>query len=87
MWWKYVLCDAALAILILILLRCVFLLAWVKGTSMRDTLSDRDILLARRYGRRRDVRRFDVVLCRYPNRKETFVKRVIALPNEMISIQ
>ena len=87
MWWKYVICDAALAILILILFRCVFLLAWVKGASMRDTLSDRDILLARRYGRRRDVRRFDVVLCRYPNRKETFVKRVIALPNEMISIQ
>lgn len=87
MWWKYVICDASLAILILILFRCAFLLAWVKGASMRDTLSDRDILLARRYGRRRDVRRFDVVLCRYPNRKETFVKRVIALPNEMISIQ
>ena len=87
MWWKYVICDAALAILILILFRCAFLLAWVKGASMRDTLSDRDILLARRYGRGRDVRRFDVVLCRYPNRKETFVKRVIALPNEMISIQ
>ncbi len=85
--WTYIICDAALAVIALILFRCIFVAAWVKGGSMRDTLSERDIMLGRCYGRKRNVRRFDVVLCRYPNRKEMFVKRVIGMPGEVISIR
>lgn len=78
---------AAALILALLLRRFVCLFAYVKGSSMMNTLRNRDVLFALRYHGKRAVRRFDVVLCRYPKRKELFVKRVIGLPGERISMQ
>ena len=71
----------------LLLRRYVCLLAYVKGSSMMDTLRNRDLLFALRYHGKRGVRRCDVVLCRYPDRKELFVKRVSGLPGERISMR
>lgn len=84
---KYLAVDFAAALVCALLLRrFVCLLAYVKGSSMMNTLRNRDVLFALRYHGKRDVRRFDVVLCRYPKRKELFVKRVIGLPGERISM-
>ena len=74
------------AVLALVLRRWVFLLVFVKGHSMKDSLLSGDLLFATRRRRRNAVKRFDVVLCRYPNRRELFVKRVIALPGEVFSM-
>ncbi len=51
-----------------------------------DSLLDREVLLVLRYGLFGEPRRFDVVICRYPGRKGLFVKRIIALPGETISM-
>ena len=54
---------------------------------MLDTLRNGDVLFALRRGLCGGLRRFDVVLCRYPNRKQLFVKRIVALPGECVAIE
>ena len=76
-----------IVVISLLLRRFVCALAWVKGNSMMDTLKNRELMFVLRYGMFGEPERFDVVVCRYPNRKGLFVKRVIALPGETISME
>ena len=71
----------------LLLRRFVFLFAFVKGRSMLDTLRNGDVIFALRRGLCGELRRFDVVLCRYPHRRQIFVKRIVALPGERVAIE
>ena len=82
---KYLMIEAALGVTIALLLRrFVCVLCYVKGRSMMDTLQNGEVVFAlRRHG---PLNRFDVVLCRYPNRKGLFIKRVIGLPGERIAV-
>ena len=73
--------------LALILRRFVCMFAVVKGQSMMDTLHNGDVLFALRRRLCGGLRRFDVVLCRYPNRRQLFVKRIVALPGERVAIE
>lgn len=75
---------------------CVLELVLVKGSSMRNTLRDGDIVLAQpRLLFRRRIKRGDIVICHYPGRKrrkfprvkKNFIKRVIALPGEEIAFE
>lgn len=85
--WESILEVAAGVALALLLRRFVCLFARVKGNSMRDTLRNGDVLFALRRGLCRDLRRFDVVLCRYPGRgRKLFVKRIVALPGERVAL-
>lgn len=78
---------AAGVALALLLRRFVCLFARVKGNSMLDTLRNGDVLFTLRRGLCGELRRFDVVLCRYPGRgRKLFVKRVVALPGERAAI-
>ena len=76
----------AAALIALALRHWAFLLVFVKGHSMMDTLRNGELLFALRRHRNRPIGRFDVVLCRYPKRRELFVKRVIGLPGELLSM-
>ncbi|HIU33247.1 MAG TPA: signal peptidase I [Candidatus Pullichristensenella excrementigallinarum] len=63
----------------------LFSLIRVKGRSMCPTLNDKEVLFVsildvRLFG----VARGDVVICRYPNRKELFVKRVVGVPGDVV---
>ena len=59
----------------------------VLGTSMTPTLSTGERVLVDKIGYViGDIDRFDIVVCHYPNSDEYYVKRVIALPGETISI-
>ena len=78
---------AAGVALALLLRRFVCVIAVVKGRSMMDTLRNGDIVFALRRGLCGRPRRFDVVLCRYPNRRQMFVKRIVALPGERVAIE
>ena len=81
-------CEIAIGALLALLLRCfVCMLVRVKGRSMMDTLYNGDCMLALRYGLFGGIRRFDMVICRYPGRKGYFVKRVVGLPGERISME
>lgn len=86
-WLKYILIDLCTGVIIALLLRrFVCVLCYVKGRSMMDTLNDGEIVFARRIGKQKPIARFEVVLCRYPGRKGLFIKRVVGLPGESISV-
>ena len=80
-------CEIAIgALLALLLRRFVCMLVRVKGRSMMDTLQNGEFMLALRYGLFGGIRRFDVVICRYPGRKGYFVKRIVGLPGERVAM-
>ncbi len=59
----------------------------VDGESMCDTLQDGEVMIVTKpeylTG---DPQRGDVIICKYPGRKENFVKRVMGVPGDVISI-
>lgn len=65
-----------------------FGLTRIAGTSMSATLRDSDVVLVTRFdylfGRTPGFG--DVVECRFPNRRDTYVKRVAGLPGESVAI-
>ncbi len=60
----------------------------VDGESMTDTLQNGELMLVTKpeyiFG---SPQRQDVIICRYPNRKEYFVKRLIGLPGDTVEIK
>ena len=60
----------------------------VDGESMTDTLQNGELMFVTKpeyiWGA---PSRQDVIICRYPNRKEYFVKRLIALPGDTVEIK
>ena len=60
----------------------------VKGESMSPALHSGETMLlnkvAYRFG---EPQRGDVVICRYPGLQDNFVKRIIALPGERVSVK
>ena len=82
------LCEVCAGVVLALLLRrFVCALVLVKGRSMLDTLANHELMLMLRYGLFGKPRRFDIVICRYPNRKQLFVKRIIGMPGERISME
>lgn len=87
-WLKYLIADDGLGVTIALFLRhFVCVLAHIKGRSMQDTLQNGEIIFALRRKLNGEIRRFDVVLCRYPGRKGLFVKRIVGMPGETIYIE
>ena len=86
---------ALYVILLIIILCCIktmfFEIAVVKGTSMNDTLQDGDMLLVNvKAFRRYDEDCFsygDILIVRYPDRKERFIKRLVGKPGDKIEIK
>lgn len=61
----------------------------VDGNSMLETLHDNEYMIVTKYqylfG---DPERFDVVICRYPDRGNTnFVKRVVGVPGDTVEVR
>lgn len=61
----------------------------VDGNSMLNTLHDNEYMIVTKYDYLfSDPERFDVVICHFPGRGSTnFVKRVVGLPGDTVSIQ
>ncbi len=85
---EWALTLAAAVGLALIIRTFVFSPFIVYGHSMDDTLADKEVMFATKYdyiiG---EPQRFDVVICRYPDRAEHFVKRVVGLPGDTVAVQ
>lgn len=79
----------AALILALLIRQFVFVLVWVEGSSMEPTLINQERIFVTRYdyifG---DPERQDIIICHYPDdpKNDNYVKRVIGLPGERISI-
>ncbi len=60
----------------------------VQGNSMNDTLTNGELMLVTKpeylFG---DPQVGDVVICRYPGRKEFFVKRLMGAPGDVIEVR
>ena len=89
-------CLVCMVMLALLIRQYAVEIVRVKGASMRSALQNKEIMLmdkaAYRFGH---PQRHDVVICHYPGRymdkwkliRQYFVKRVIGLPGETISIE
>ncbi len=72
-------------LIIIIILIKIFIVTPVKvnGTSMIDTLHDKDIMILNKISYRfNDIKRFDIVVV--DDKEELIIKRVIGLPGEYI---
>lgn len=81
------------AVILMLALIAVFFLFFeplrVEGRSMAETLEHNEFLIVSRadyfFG---EPARFDVVICRYPNRgRDQFVKRLVGLPGDTVEIR
>lgn len=80
--------SIALAVVIALFLKFfVFDLVKVDGESMLPTLHDREYVFMQRVSYYfKDPERGDIVVCRYPERHEKFIKRVIGVEGDKIRI-
>lgn len=71
-----------IVIIVVVLIIRTFIVTPVQvvGTSMVPTLSDKQILLLKKYDK--DYERFDIVVFKYDN--STLIKRIIGLPGEYV---
>lgn len=68
------------------LTRFIILNAYVPTSSMENTISSHDRVIANRlYYKFKEIKRGDIIVFKYPDdEKDLYVKRVIALPGELI---
>jgi signal peptidase I len=97
---EWILTLGAAALIALCIRTFIFEPVMVDGHSMDDTLADHEIMFINKmeyssawlFGNKftffGNPKRFDVVICRYPGRGNTnFVKRVVGLPGDTVSVQ
>ncbi len=86
--WQWLLTIALTAVLALGIRTFVFELVRVEGPSMEPTLQSGDMLLVTKFDYiLSSPQRGDVVVCRYPNRDGTFIKRIVGLPGDTVMIK
>ena len=85
---EWIVSLAGAVIVVLLIRTFLFTIIKVDGPSMSDTLLNGDKLFVTVADMRlHGPERFDVVICKYPNRKDNYVKRVIGLPGETIEVK
>ena len=87
--WLELIKTVAIAVVLAGLLRFfVIFPVRVDGPSMQPTLHTENVLLVEKLSLYFDhIDRFDVVIVTYPDRDGLYVKRVIGLPGETVSVQ
>jgi signal peptidase I len=60
----------------------------VDGQSMSQTLIHNEFILVSKADYwREEPQRLDVVICRYPDREDTYVKRVVGIPGDTVEVK
>ena len=84
---SWILTLGAAVIAALVIRTLLFEIIRVDGQSMADTLQNGEIMLVTKPEYLLGDPEFgDVVICKYPGRKENFVKRIMGLPGDEIAI-
>lgn len=79
---------AAAVVAVMLIRTFLFTIIRVDGPSMSDTLLDGDKLFVTIADMKANgPQRFDVVICKYPERRDNYVKRVIGLPGETLEVK
>ena len=85
---EWIVSFVAALVLVVIIRSFLFTIIRVDGPSMSDTLLDGDALFVNVLDMKlNQPERFDVVICRFPNRSDQYVKRVIGLPGDTLSVR
>ena len=81
--------SLAVALVVVLLIRTfLFTIISVDGPSMSDTLLDGDRLMVTVLDMKLNgPERFDVIICKYPERNDQYVKRVVGLPGETLEVR
>ncbi|MEO6923209.1 MAG: signal peptidase I [Bryocella sp.] len=94
--WGYdLLVSSAAVVLVLLVMFCFYQPVHVEGTSMLPQLEDQDLLLINKFAYSAvggwvgdSVHRGDVVVFRYPrDTTKSYIKRVIGMPGDRLSIE
>ena len=79
---------AAVLVLSVLVRTFVFSLTTVQGPSMRETLhSGQVVAVDKLYAAIGDFSRGAIVICRFPDSRDYYVKRIVGLPGETIEIR
>lgn len=85
---SWVLTLGAAVVIALVIRTFLFEPIRVDGSSMNDTLADKEIMFVSKpeyiFG---EPQLGDVVICRYPGRTEYFVKRLMGAPGDVIEVK
>ena len=85
---EWVISLVAAVVLVVIIRSFFFTIIRVDGESMSDTLLNNDRLFVSVLDVKKDgPERFDVVICKYPNRPDQYVKRVIGMPGDTLMVR
>lgn len=85
---SWILTLALAAVLALGVRTYVFEIVRVEGPSMEPTLQSGEMLCVTKFDYIFSApARGDVVVCRYPNRESTFIKRIVGLPGDTVMIK
>ena len=85
---SWILTLALAAVLALGVRAYVFEIVRVEGPSMEPTLQSGEMLCVTKFDYIFSApARGDVVVCRYPNRESTFIKRIVGLPGDTVMIK
>lgn len=77
---------AAIALLVVIFFRLVLIITFVPSESMEDTIATGDMLVGTRYDAK-DINRYDIMVFKAPGEDVYYIKRVIGLPGETITVE
>ncbi len=84
---EWVVSLGAAVVIALIVKGFIFEPVKVQGRSMMNTLQDGEIMIVTKYDYiLGEPERFDIITCRYPERSEFFVKRIVGLPGDTVSV-
>ena len=85
---EWIVSLAGAVIVVLLIRNFLFTVIRVDGPSMSDTLLNKDKLFVTVADMKLNgPERFDVVICKYPNSRDNYVKRVIGLPGETLEVK
>ncbi len=85
---EWIVSIACALVAVFIIRTFLFTIIRVDGPSMSDTLLDRDRLIVSVFDMKlHGPDRFDVIICKYPDRNDQYVKRVIGLPGETLEVK
>lgn len=77
---------ALIAVIVIIIFKCLLMITFVPSESMEDTIRTGDMVLCTRFDAKK-INRYDIMVFKAPDEDVYYIKRVIGLPGETITVE
>lgn len=77
---------ALIAAVVIIIFKCLLMITFVPSESMEDTIRTGDMILCTRFDAKK-IDRYDIMVFKAPDEDVYYIKRVIGLPGETITVE